>query len=129
MKKIERLMPNVLAENLALSKAFYTTLFNLKVAFDSDWFIHLQSGDGHLELGIIKYDNDLIPEEFRGRPNGFYITIVVDDADAIHLLAQEHQFEIQQAPINTSYGQRRLLLKDPHGNLIDVSSPIPGFTF
>jgi len=44
-------------------------------------------------------------------------------------IAKQNNFAIVSEPIDTSYGQRRLLLKDPDGTLIDISSPIPNVNF
>jgi len=129
MKKINRLMTNLCSDNLATSKAFYTKLFELNVAFDSDWFVHLSAADGNLELGIIDRQNELVPRDFQKLPQGFYLTFVVDNADEVFAIAKSEQFDVISEPKDTFYGQRRLLLKDPDGTLVDVSSPIEGFQF
>jgi len=54
---------------------------------------------------------------------------VVNNADDVFNIAIKENFEIVEEPTNTSYGQRRLLLKDPNGMLVDVSSPIQNFEF
>ena len=125
MKKINRLFVNICSDNIAESKAFYTKLFDFDIGFDSDWFIHLVSKGEKLELGIIDRNNDLVPESYRNYPQGFYITFVVDDVDAIWELAIDEGFETLAKPENTFYGQRRMLVKDPDGTLVDISSPIP----
>lgn len=122
---INRLMINICSTNLGASKSFYTKLFNFKVDYDSDWFVHLISEDKNLELGIIDVNNELVPKEFQDKPNGCYITLVLDELERIYKLAKAEDITIVQAPTDTFYGQRRLLLKDPDGMLIDVSSPIP----
>lgn len=127
MKKLNRLIINICSEDLARSKAFYTSLFDLEVNFDSDWFIHLLSEDKTLKLGIVDSKSDILPNGIEPNAKGIYITFVVDDAEAIFELAKQQSFEIQQEPEDTFYGQRRLLLKDPNGVVIDVSSPIPDF--
>jgi len=129
MEKINRLMTNICSDKLSESKEFYTKLFNLKADFDSDWFIHLISKDRKLEIGIIDRANDIVPAEFQKKPQGFYLTFVVDNADKVYKIAQSENFTIIQAPTDTMYGQRRLLLKDPNGALIDISSPIKNFEF
>lgn len=115
-------MTNICSDNPSESVYFYTKLFDLEVAFESDWFIHLVGRDKKLELGIIDRNNELVPAGFKNQPQGFYLTFVVEDADEICRLAQQENFEILSLPENTSYGQRRMLLKDPNGALIDVSS-------
>ncbi len=126
---MNRLMATICSDNLTQSKYFYTTLFDLTVAFDSDWFIQLVGTNQALELGIINRTNDLIPETFQQTPQGVYITFVVEDVNPIFELVQSEGFAIVQEPHDTFYGQRRLLLKDPDGTLVDVSSPIPNFKF
>jgi len=129
MQTINRFLVNLCVTNLPETKAFYTSLFDFTVAFESDWFIQLTSADIGLELGIIDRNNDLVPPEYRALPNGFYLTLVIEDVDTVFENAQSAGFEIVQKPIDTAYGQRRLLLKDPAGTLVDISAPIPNFTF
>jgi catechol 2,3-dioxygenase-like lactoylglutathione lyase family enzyme len=122
-------MTNICSENLVESRDFYTKLFDFNVAYDSDWFVHLISKGNTLELGIIHQTNAIVPKAFQNKPKGFYVTFVVDNADAIFKMAQLENFEIVSAPEDTFYGQRRCLLKDPNGTLVDVSSPIKDFKF
>ena len=124
MTQINRLMINICSQKLIESKHFYTTLFDFKVNFDSDWFIQLISNDNKLELGIIDQSNEIVPKEYQKKPQGFYITFVVDSADDIYNIATKENFEVVAKPADTFYGQRRLLLKDPNGTLVDVSSLI-----
>ncbi|WP_199851663.1 VOC family protein [Brumimicrobium mesophilum] len=77
-----------------------------------------------MELGIIDKNHELVPNEFQNLPTGFYITFVVDNADEIYEIAQLEKLEIVSEPKDTFYGQRRFLLKDPDGSLVDVSSPV-----
>lgn len=120
-------MTNICSANLAESRDFYTKLFDFTVNYDSDWFIHLISKDKKFELGIIDRTNEIVPKDFQNNPQGFYITFVVDNTDEIFKIAESEKFEIISEPIDTFYGQRRLLLKDPNGTLVDISSPIKDF--
>jgi len=129
MEKINRLLTNICSDNLVESRDFYIKLFHFKVAYDSDWFIHLISINKKLELGIIDRTNELVPKDFQNSPQGFYITFVVDNVDALYTIAVSEKFKIINKPENTSYGQRRLLLQDPSGTLVDISSPITDFEF
>lgn len=129
MKTINRLMTNICSDKLPESKAFYTKLFDFEINFDSDWFIHLVSKDQQLELGIIDRTNQIVPKGYQNLPQGFYITFVVESADDLFKIAVEENFEVVEAPTDTPYGQRRLLLKDPNEMLVDISSPIPNFQF
>jgi len=122
-------MTSICSNNLNRSKKFYTELFDLKVEFESDWFILLVSLNQKLELGIIERTNEIVPKNFQKLPQGFYITFVVNDSDEYFEKAKKANFEIVSEPLDTFYGQRRFLLKDPDGTLVDVSSPIEDFVF
>lgn len=124
MENINRLITNICASNLKQSKAFYTTLFNLTISYDSDWFVHLTSPDSKIELGIVDIQHEIIPKQFQKNPQGIYLTFVVNSVDELYKIAIVHQFNIVKKPHDTFYGQRRLLLQDPDGTLIDISSLI-----
>jgi len=127
--QVQRLMINICANQLQDTATFYKELFDFTDAFESDWYIQLTSANQQFELGIINRTNALVPEDYQTPPTGFYITLVVDNADTIHDAALAKQFTVVTPPEDTSYGQRRLLLKDPAGTLVDVSAPIPNFQF
>lgn len=127
MRRINRMMTNICSDNLAESREFYTKLFDFNVDYDSDWFVHLISEDKQLELGIISRTSEIVPSEFQNNPRGFYVTFVVENADKVFELAKKEGLEVISEPTDTFYGQRRLLLKDPNGTLVDISSPIPNF--
>jgi len=117
-------MTNICSDHLEASKLFYTSLFEFSVDYDSDWFVHLISKGRELELGIIDRINEIVPEVSRNKPDGIYLTFVVDSVDEVFKTASSNEFEIIQEPHDTFYGQRRMLLQDPNGAVVDVSSPI-----
>jgi hypothetical protein len=56
--------------------------------------------------------------------NGVLPTFVVADVEAAHGQAVAMAAEVVEPPRDMPYGQRRLLLRDPAGVLVDVSAPI-----
>lgn len=122
-------MTNLCSDHLLASKYFYTTLFRLNVNFDSDWFVQLQDEKTGLELGIILRTSEIVPKDYQDTPQGCYLTFVVDEVEPYFEMAEQENFPIVQTPHDTFYGQRRLLLRDPDGTLIDISAPIPNFQF
>ena len=126
---INRLLSNICTGDIQASKAFYTTLFDFDTNYDSDWFVHLISNSSNLELGIIDKNNEIVPDMAKSNtsPSGFYQTFVVEDVDKVHERALENGFDVLESPHDTFYGQRRLLLKDPDGSIVDVSAPIENF--
>lgn len=122
-------MTNICSDKLAESKDFYTKLFDFTVDYDSDWFVHMISKNKQVELGIIKAGHEIVPKGIQSPPQGFYITFVVENADEIFKKANTEGLEVVSEPEDTFYGQRRLILKDPNGTVVDVSSPIPNVQF
>lgn len=127
MKTINRMMTNICSNKLSESRDFYTTLFDFNVDYDSDWFVHLISKDEQIELGIISQTSEIVPSEVKGSTQGFYLTFVINNVDDVFEIAKKCRLEIISEPEDTFYGQRRMLLKDPNGTIVDVSSPIPNF--
>ncbi len=120
--EIKRLLTNVCSKDLNRSKDFYTSLFSFSVEYESDWFIHLISRGRALELGIIQECHEIVPEPSRGSVSGAYLTFVVEDVDRLYLEAKHLGCHTVQAPTDTFYGQKRMLLEAPEGSIVDVSS-------
>lgn len=120
--KINRLLTNICTKDLEVSKAFYTSLFDFTISYNSDWFIQLTSDT--FELGLLKHGHELVPAEFQQDKtgSGIYLTFVVDDAKALYEKAKSLGYTIIQPPEVTFYGQNRFLITDPNGVLVDVSS-------
>jgi len=124
METLNRLLINIVSQQLEGSTKFYTELFDFRVDYESDWFVHLISEKNNLELGIITPTSEVTPKGLGDTSNGFYLTFVVDNVDEIYKKATTAELTIIEKPKDTFYGQRRLLLKDPNGVILDVSSPV-----
>lgn len=118
------MLTNICSEKLSESAEFYTKLFDFVIDYESDWFIHLISKETKLELGLIDINSEIVPKESKIQGTASYITLVVDNVDEVFDVSKKNKYEIIQEPENTFYGQRRMLLKDPNGYTIDVSSLI-----
>ena len=119
-----RILTNICSDDLVRSRDFYVSLIGLELKYDSDWYVQLCSpNDTELEFGIIKRNHELVPEAYQASPNGMYVTFVVDDVDTVYDKAVQMQVPIIQKPRNEFYGQRRFLVQDPNGCLIDICSP------
>ncbi len=119
----QRSFYTIFSTDLIRSRDWYISLFGHRVEFESDWFVHLQDPVNPLiEFGILARDHEIVPERFRGEPAGGMLTVVVDDVDELHRHAVDQGLDIVEEPRDLFYGQRRLLLLDPDGLLVDVSS-------
>lgn len=124
--RIKRAFPVILSDNVPATRDFYMKLLGWRMDFDSDWFVHLRSHESSdVELGIMQVDHELVPAAFRKAPTGVTVTIVVDDVDAVFGRARSEGVAIVEEPRDLFYGQRRMLVTDPSGTLVDVSSECP----
>ena len=124
-----RILTNICSDNLPASKHFYVELLDLDVKYDSDWYVQLCTKDNpEVEYGIIQRDHELVPERYQQIPTGMYVTFVVDDVDAVYQKAVYLHLPVIQKPRDEFYGQRRFLLEDPNGCLLDICSPSESFS-
>ena len=120
---MHRCFVNLLSDDLGRLRDWYVDLFGWRVDFDSDWFVHLQApANDDVELGILRRDHEIVPEELRDARAGVIVTIVVDDVDDLHARAVAGGADVVEAPRDLFYGQRRMLLRDPDGTIVDASS-------
>lgn len=119
---MNRMITNICSESLERTRDFYANLFHMNVEYDSDWYVQLKAVEHPFELGIIDKNHEMVPADFRQNPTGFYISFVVNDVHYIYEKAKQLNYEVLEEPKPTFYGQVRMLLKDPSGSLLDVSS-------
>ena len=124
MTRLSRLFPVIYSEKLEETKDFYCDLLGFRVEFDSDWFVNLTGGiNGDLELGIQRYDHDLIPPAFRTVAKGVSLALEVDDVDAAYSRFRDRE-DLVAGIADEEYGQRHFMCVDPNGVLVDVGMPI-----
>ncbi|MFD3701544.1 VOC family protein [Nocardia sp. NPDC058658] len=120
---ISRSFVNICSDRLPATRDFYVDLLGFRIAYDSDWFVQLDDAGSGATIGIIARDHDLVPEHARGGFGGSYITIVVDDVEPVYARVKDLRVPVVEEPRDLFYGQRRMLVTDPNGYLVDVSSP------
>jgi catechol 2,3-dioxygenase-like lactoylglutathione lyase family enzyme len=119
-----RILTNICADDLAASRDFYVQLLGFTIHYDSDWYVQLRGPHPQdLEFGLIKRTHELVPKEFQTPPSGMYVTFVVPNVDELHGKALAMGARVIQEPRNEFYGQRRFLVLDPAGCLLDICSP------
>lgn len=123
--QMNRAFTNILTKDVAITAQFYQDLLGMKRVGDFGWFVVLSHDDmPQFELGILDQYHETIPETVSAEPTGIIVTFVVDDVEEVHSQAVAMEAEIIEKPNDLPYGQRRLLLRDPTGAVVDVSSPI-----
>ena len=120
---ITRGFPNIISHDLPVTKKWYVDLLGWETEFDSDWFVHLKAPVAPgVELGIIAAGHEIVPEGVEPGGGGRLLTFVVEDVDAVHTRAQDFGYMVVEEPVDLFYGQRRMILTDPDGTMVDVSS-------
>ncbi|MEO1160669.1 MAG: VOC family protein [Pseudomonadota bacterium] len=121
---MQRSFTNVLSGDVNKTAAFYENLLGMTRHFDSDWFVILTHEDiAGLEFGILQRDHAIVPADIRAVPAGIIVTFVVTDCDEVYRKAVAAKASIIEPPADMPYGQRRMLLRDPDGTVLDVSAP------
>ena len=121
---MQRAFTNILSSKVYETARFYQSLLDMTRHFDSDWFVILtHPAVSGLEFGILDRNSDMVPTAIRAEPQGVMLTFVVEDVEPVHQQALKMDADILEAPRDMFYGQRRMLLRDPEGTVIDVSAP------
>lgn len=124
--KCTQFYPVIMTGDVAATAAFYMRHFRFKAAFESDWYVHLQSEeDPGVNLAVLDGDHATIPAEGRGRASGLLLNFEVDDVDAEFARARQAGLSILLELRDEAFGQRHFITKDPNGVLIDIIEPIP----
>ena len=125
--KVRRTMYNIAADDLEKVRDFYRDLLDMEVIYESDWYMVLMPKEGpRFELGIIARNSEVTPPAAANPHGGGYLTFVVEEVLVAFEQAKAIGAEILEPPTDLFYGQRRLLLRDPAGTIVDISSPVPG---
>lgn len=123
---MQRAFTNLLCANPDRTATFYEQLLGMKRHADFGWFVILTHDDmPGLEFGLLDRTHETVPTELAASPTGMIVTFVVADVHTVHELARTMGVDVIQEPTDLFYGQRRLLLRDPEGTTIDVSSLTP----
>ncbi|HEY0919807.1 VOC family protein [Devosia sp.] len=121
---VNRILFNVLAKDLRASVEFYRRIANLQPVFESEWYVVLSpAGQPNVQIGLIDQVSEFAPRHAWGVHEGSYLTLVVDDVRLALREAREMGLDIIEEPVALNYGQTRMLIRDPNGLVIDISTP------
>ncbi len=133
--KVRDLYPLITTSELFDARDFYVRHFGFEVLFEASWFVYLsgpgEDGSRGATLALMHPSHPSSPpgpEAFDGR--GMILTIEVSDAAAVAFRLERDGAPIVHPLTDESWGQRRVMTRDPAGVLIDVVqqiAPVPGF--
>ncbi len=118
--------PLITVTKLAESRDFFVKHFGMHLVFEASWVTMLARAEGgSIALGLMTADhpsNPPGPEEFNGK--GMIITFQVEDAAAERKRLQAAGVPITYGLAVELWGQRRFMVQDPSGILVDVVEQI-----
>ncbi len=122
------LIPLVISDKLAETKAFYTEKLGFSVTFDMDDYLQIRcGGDDGPELAFFRPGRPLPglghAERFDGR--GLVISIPTPDADAMHAKVTERGVTPISAPSDKPWQWRSFSVADPSGVVLDFFHVLP----
>jgi uncharacterized glyoxalase superfamily protein PhnB len=130
--QLEDLYALITTDKITETRDFYTEYLGFSVAFEASWFVYLVSaGERPLSLAFMRSDhpsNPPGPEIFNGK--GMILTLQVADATAEYARLRTTDCPIHYELTDEPWGQRRFMLQDPSGVLLDIVQqiePQPGF--
>ncbi|MCU1458903.1 MAG: Lactoylglutathione lyase [Actinomycetia bacterium] len=110
---VRRVVPNLFVANPVETRDFYVDVFDFDVAMDLGWIVTLASPQNHgAQLSVFE------PDAERGRDP--FVSIEVDDVDAVHARAVDRGQEIVYELRDEPWGVRRFMLRDPSGRVVNV---------
>ena len=118
--------PLITVKRLGESRDFFVKFFGMNLVFEANWVVMLaRTEGGPIALGLMTADhpsNPPGPEVFDGK--GMIMTFQVEDAAAEHKRLQAAGAPITYGPAEEPWGQRRFMVRDPSGILVDVVEQI-----
>jgi uncharacterized glyoxalase superfamily protein PhnB len=124
--KITSYYPVLMVKDVRKTAEFYAKNFRFYALFDCEWYMHLQSTvDESVNLALLQYDHDTVPEPARNLATGIILNFEVEDVDAFYAEAKTAGLPILSELKDEEFGQRHFITCDPNGVLIDVIKQIP----
>ena len=116
------MLTNLLADDLAATKNLFVKLFSFTIEYESDWFISMVDPEGG-KVSAMSRTSEFVPKAYQKPAQGVMLTVVVSDVEPYFAKAKKLGLQIIEEPRDLPYGQRRLLLADRSGALVDISAP------
>lgn len=111
----------IITEKLAETKKFYTETLGFGITFENEWFILLHTPNREDEISFLMPDHPtqqpIFQKPFTGQ--GVYLTIEVDDVDALYQQMQQKGIPIAIELRDEPWGDRHFAIADPNGIGID----------
>ncbi len=123
-----KLNAGVITNKLEETKKFYTDILGFGVTFENEFYLLLHTPNKESEISFLLPNHPsqqpLFQQPFGGQ--GMYLTIEVDDVDALYNKLKSANVKIEIALRDEPWGDRHFAIKDPNGIGIDLVKYSPG---
>jgi len=110
---IERIVPDLHAEDPAAGRGFYADVLGLEVVMDHGWIVtYADPANPRAQLSVMREDASAPV-----RPD---VSIEVDDVDAAYAAAVRLGHEIVHPLTDEPWGVRRFFVRTPQGVVVNV---------
>ena len=100
---------------MAAAVQFFRAVFDATGDVEGDRPSEIAIGDSRI----------MISSAAEREPFPAFLYVYVDDADATFERAVAAGAEVIEAPLDTPYGDRRAMVRDPSGNVLQIAHPLP----
>lgn len=112
---IRPVVPDITTGDIGRSRAFYCDVLGFELGMDLGWVVTLVSPDNPTaQLTLVTEDQtaDVVPD----------MTVEVQDVDQVHARVAASGHEIVYPLTDEPWGVRRLFVRDPNGQILNVMS-------
>lgn len=117
-----KLNAGFITKKIKETKEFYTNTLDFGITFENDFYLLLHTPSQKSEISFLLPNHEtqqpLFHKEFAGY--GAYITIEVDDVDALYSKLRAKKVPIAIEIRDEIWGDRHFAIKDPNGVGIDL---------
>jgi uncharacterized glyoxalase superfamily protein PhnB len=116
---------------------FYEQVFNVKRRFLTSGvkglYAEMETGETTLAIAATEEAQELFPEGFRANestqvPGAFQLSFVTPEVEAVYVKALQVGATSQMKPDTKPWGQTIARIRDPHGILVSIASPMPALS-
>lgn len=117
---IRRVVPNIVAPDMAASRSFFVDFLGFDVVMDLGWIVTYASPMNPTAQVSVSPGPALEGEQMRP-----YLTIEVADVDGVHASAVERGYEIVHPLTDEAWGVRRFFVVEPGGLVLNILGQTP----
>ncbi len=121
-QKAMKLNAGIVTSKIKETKAFYQKNLGFGITFENEFYLLMHTPDRSAQLSFLLPDHPtqqpLFQPAFSGK--GMYLTIEVDDVDALYESLIEKGVAMEIALRDEPWGDRHFAIQDPNGIGIDL---------